>query len=619
MTRVGYIVSSTKINPRKRFLSNVQNATKRMGTFTLLTSSAWIAGTCVPSAIAQTTSIAYTEFTDQAGLGDALRLVSPGGRYGIMSGGGVAGDFNNDGYHDIFMLAGGGYADYLFINNQDSTFTNQATSWGVDLFQHSFGASAADYNNDGYLDIFVTSYGSSSAGAVSGALKLYRNNGPDKNGQWSFTNVALEAGVNRLFGTVRDGLGSGWGDIDLDGDLDLFICGYNESRMCNRLYLNNGDDGTGQYTFTDITVNAGLERAGVYGFLPQFTDMDGDHYPELILIADAGTSKFYTNNKDGTFTDNTNQARGIETANGMGIDVGDVNNDGLIDMYVTSITYPTTQGPGNVLLIQDEDQSFNNTARENGTSLGHWGWGALIVDLDHDADRDIIETNGYTGTFAGDPAVIFENIEGGVEFNEVAFESGFVHTGQGRGMVRLDIENDGDLDIAIFEYNGKLRLYRNELIAGSTPTDKNWIRVQLDTTSRDAIAPKGVGAMVKIISNGQTQLLPMHCGSNHASASPTEVHTGLGSATIIDAVRIEWPDGSFTTRTDINANQVLTINAPSHPADYNNDNAVDVNDVFSFISSYSSSSLTADHNGDMSLNFFDISVFITDYKDAIMP
>lgn len=571
------------------------------------------------SVFAEPTAMAYTECTEQAGLENALRSVAPGGRYGIMAGGGVAGDFNNDGYQDLFMLSGGGYADYLFINNQDTTFSDQASGWGVDHYQHSFGASASDYNNDGYLDIFVTSYGAASTSAQAGQLKLYQNNGPDQNGQWSFTNVALQAGVNRLFGTVKDGTGSGWGDIDLDGDLDLFICGYNEVRMCNRLYLNNGPDGSGQYTFTDITASAGLEQSGVYGFLPQFADMNGDRYPDLILIADAGSSKFYINNKDNTFTDSTAQARGIESANGMGVDVGDVNNDGLLDMYVTSITYPTTQGPGNVLLIQNEDQSYDNTARDNGTSLGHWGWGALIADLDNDADRDIIETNGFTGTFAGDPAVLFENIEGGIEFNEVAVESGFLHNGQGRGMVRLDIENDGDLDIAIFENNGGLRLYRNELITGATPADRNWIRIQLNTAARDTLAPGGIGAMIKVITNNQSQLLPMHCGSNHASASPIEAHTGLGSSTIIDTLRIEWPDGSFTTRTNVDANQVLVINAPSHPADYTDDDTVDINDVFGFIKSYTSSDLVADHNGDMTLNFFDISGFITDYRNALMP
>ncbi len=536
-----------------------------------------------------------------------------------MSGGGVVGDFNNDGYHDIFMLSGGGYADYLFINNQDGTFTNKADQWGVDRFQHTFGASAADFNNDGFLDIFVTSFGSSSSAAAAGELRLYQNNGPDSKGQYSFTDVAFFAGVNRLYESVRDGLGSAWGDYDLDGDLDLFICGYNELRLCNRIFRNDGPDSKGQYTFTDVTDESGIAVLGVRGFLPHLVDMNNDRYPDLILIADSGTSKFYVNNQDGTFTDRTETVRGIETTNGMGVDVGDINNDGLLDMYVTSITYPTTGGPGNVLLIQNEDQSFDNTAGDTGTYAGYWGWGLLLVDLDHDGDRDILETNGYVGNFAGNPAVIFENISAGEEFNEIATESGFIHTGQGRGMVRIDIENDGDLDIAIFENNGKLRLYRNELITDSTPTDRNWIRIKLDTAARDTLAPNGIGAMIKVVTDGQTQLLPMHCGSNHASASPIETHAGLASASIIDTLRIEWPDGSFTTLTNVDTNQILTIHASSHPADYTNDAVVNVMDIFDFLASYTANDLVADHNGDMTLNFFDIASFITDYRQAVMP
>jgi len=581
--------------------------------------SAIVIGALTPGVLAQSTAITFTDDAIQAGLGNAQRITAPGGRYGVMSGGGVAGDFNNDGYDDIFMLSGGGIADYLFINNQDSTFTDQASQYGIDLLQYTFGASAADFNNDGYLDIFVTSFGDAANQAVAGAHKLYMNNGPDANGQYSFTNVAEQVGVNRLYENVKDGLGSAWGDYDLDGDLDLFICGYNELRVCNRIFRNNGPDASGQYSFTDVTIESGISALGIRGFLPQLVDMNNDRYPELILIGDSGTSKFFINNGDGTFSDHTIQARGIETANGMGVDVGDINNDGLLDIYITSITYPTTNGPGNVLLIQNEDQSFDNTALDNGTSMGHWGWGTLLLDLDHDGDRDILETNGFLGTFADDAAVIFENVEGGVVFNEVATESGFIHTRQGRGMVRLDLENDGDLDIAIFNNNANLSFYRNELITDATPADKNWIRIKLDTRARDSLAPGGIGAMIKIITGTDTQLLPMHCGSNHASASPIEVHTGLGASSTIDAIRIEWPDGSFTTRTNVPANQVLTINASSHPADYTNDGFVNADDVFSFLKTFSANNLVADHNGDMTLNYFDISSFIADYMNALSP
>ncbi len=560
--------------------------------------------------------IAFSNYAVDAGLEDATRLVSVGGIYSMMTGGGVTGDFNNDGFDDIFMLAGGEYADHLYLNNQDGTFTDKASQWGVDLFQHASGASAVDFNNDGYLDIFVTSFGPSENSAAAGNFKLFRNNGPDQSGQWSFTDVAQLCGVNRLFETYTDGLGSAWGDYDLDGDLDLYICAYEDTRAGNRLFRNDGENAKGQWTFTDVTDEAGLSFTGVAGFDPQLVDMNGDKYPDLIVVADAGTSQYFVNNGDGTFTNRTNTVQDIHTAIGMGIDIGDLNNDGLLDMYITSVTYTFSDGPGNLMLIQNEDGSFSNHARSAQTYRGYWGWGAIMTDLDHDGDRDLIETNGFVGTFSGKPSVIFENLGDGTLFNEVAHDSGFFHNAQGRGLVRLDIENDGDIDVVIFNSNVNMSLFRNELITNETPADKNWIRVKLNTAARDSLAPAGIGAMIKVTTGSTTQILPMHCGSSHCSSSTIEVHTGLAQATTIDTLRIEWPDGSFTTRTNVAANQVLTIDASSHPADYNNDTVVDVNDVFAFVASLSSQSLVADHNGDMQLNYFDISAFIADYYAA---
>ncbi len=557
------------------------------------------------------TSMSFIEVTDQAGLGDAIRVVSPTSRYSAMHGGGVVGDFNNDGYHDIFMLTGGGAPDQFYINNTDGTFTEQATQWGVDRAQHSFGASAADFNNDGYLDIFITSYGDGSFVPAAGEMTLYKNNGPDTDGNWSFDDVAIEANVNRLFGTTRDGLGSGWCDFDLDGDLDLMVCGYNESRPCNRLFRNDGPESG--YTFTDVTTDAGLEFIGVSAFIPHFVDMNNDRYPELILVADAGKSRYLVNNGDGTFTDATDTAHGIGTASAMGIDVGDINNDGMLDMYISSITYDFGSS-GNVLLTQNADGSFNDIAADSGTNAGYWGWGVLMQDFDHDRDLDLAETNGFIGAFGGDPAVLFENTGDGSSFNEVASASGFVHHGQGRGLVRLDIENDGDLDIVVFENVGQLRLYENLLIDDhATPTDRAWVRVELDTSSNNTFAPHGVGAMISIISDDQTMLRPMHCGASHASSSPIEVHTGLGDTDSIDAIQVAWPDGSYTTRTNVPVNQRLVISAMATRVDYTPDGITDVMDIMAYISLYQDNDLSADHNGDLQLNFYDIAAFIQDY------
>ena len=297
--------------------------------------------------------------------------------------------------------------------------------------------------------------------------------------------------------------------------------------------------------------------------------------------------------------------------------LADVNNDGLLDMYISSITYDLTGGPGNVLLIQQPDGSYINTARDNGTSEGYWGWGVLMQDFDHDRDLDLAETNGFIGAYNGDPAVLFENLGDGDTFNEVAQQAGFMHNGEGRGMCRLDIENDGDLDILIFENAGNLRLYKNTLIDGeNTLDDQNWARIILDTQSRDTLAPHGMGSAVRVITKDQTRLLPIHCGTNHACSSPIETHTGLGDTAVIDAIQVQWNDGSFTTLTNVDANQILTINAPATPADYEQDGLTDINDVFAFLAIYNASDLAADHNGDLRLNFYDVAGFIRDFLES---
>lgn len=562
------------------------------------------------------TAMSFVEVTEQAGLGGALRSVAPGGPYGVMHGGGVAGDFNNDGYHDLFILAGGGLPDYLYINNGDGTFSEQGAGWGVDREHYSYGASAADFNNDGYLDIFVTSFGLVSDGSQAGKLLLYMNNGPDGDGNWSFSDVAVDAGVNRLLGNTRDGTSPGWGDFDLDGDLDLFICGYNEARVCNRVFRNDGIGPDGITVFTDATAEAGIEITGIRGFIPHLVDMNDDLYPDLILIADSGTSRFMLNDGQGGFVDATGDANGIHTANGMGIDVADVNNDGLLDMYVTSITFPNTDGPGNVLLVQQPDGTYENTARASGTYSGYWGWGTLMNDFDHDRDIDIAETNGYVN-FTSDPAVLFENLGDGTEFHEVALDAGFTHTGQGRGMVRLDYDNDGDLDIGIFENNGQFRLYENRIVVdGQTPADRAWLRVLLDTGARDTLAPGGVGAMVYLHTMGQRMVLPVHAGTSYASSSPIEAHAGLGDAASVEVVQVRWADGSFTTLTDVAANQILTISAPATPVDYEPDGITDIADVFAFLDRFNNADLSGDHNGDLRLDFFDVNAFLSDYMNA---
>ncbi len=568
------------------------------------------------------TGLHFTLMTDEVGLGAANGFSSEQ-NYALMIAGGVAADFNNDGFDDILHL-GSNNPNSLFINNTDGTFTNQASDWGIEGPFHSYGASAADFNNDGYIDLFIASFGPADQAPSAGKFMLMQNNGPDINGQWTFTDVAESAGVNRLLqdNNWTEGSGSSWGDYDLDGDLDLMVCAHSSLIAGNRLFRNDGPDIDGIWRFTDATQDAGLEQTGVAGFLPSFIDLNDDRYPELIIIADTGTSKYYINNGDGSFTDATSTCRGIERANAMGIDIADINDDQRLDFFVSNIRYEFPPIGGNILLIQNPDGSFDDQAPASDCHEGYWGWGSLINDFDHDGDKDILETNGFNG-FNGDPVTLFLNDgldNGPLHFTESAAECGINHQGQGRGLVRLDADNDGDIDAMIFNNRQLSAYYRNEIVNPDTVNpDAHWLRIKLDTYARDTLAPQGIGAMVTVNTPDHQYILPIHANPTYCGTSPVEAHIGLAEETTINSVQVAWADGSFTTWTDLSADTILTLTATSHPADLDGSGAVGVGDIELFLERYLARNLSADLTGDSELDYLDISRFISDFRDAMTP
>lgn len=530
--------------------------------------------------------------------------------------GGAAADFNGDGRHDLFVLGGGIHPDQMFIANPDGTFTDMAPQWGLDRLHHAYGVSAADFDSDGDLDLFITSYGPSNGLPQLRKHLLLRNDGAPGSNQRTFVNIADSAGLNSFQTFIVDGTGSGWGDYDLDGDLDLMVCAYRNQHAGNRMYRNDGPDDQGVWRFTDVTVQAGLSVTATQGFLPRFVDLNGDRYPELLLIADTGSSKYFVNNADGTFTLRNDLANGLGTANAMGVDVGDVNNDGLLDWYVTNIGY---EGIGNVLLMQNPDGSFDDRAGALGVSTGYWGWGTLISDFDHDTHLDIAETNGGVGVFSNRPSLLYINDGDAVSFTERATELGFVHTGQGRGLVRMDIDHDGDLDMVIICNNQPMGVYRNLLIGADrvTPPDANWLRVVLDTGARATLAPEGIGSVVRITTSRGARIAPIDNASNHCTTSPAEAHFGLGTDTGVAWVRVEWADSTHTTLMDVPANQILRVAAPAHPADFDNSGSVDSADALAFVQAFLAGDLNADLHADFVLNFFDIARFVELLNDGL--
>ena len=567
-------------------------------------------------AAAQT--LAFTNETVRAGL---TFTHTQGPRYGFLGAGGVAADFNNDGYIDLFVLGGGGDPDALFINNGINqqghvTFTDQAQQWGVNFRHHSFGVSAVDFNNDGFVDLYITSYGPVPGNPIAGRHKLLRNNGPDAEGNWSFTDIALAAGVHLLRPGLVDGTGSAWGDYDLDGDLDLFVASYQRGQPGNRLFRNDGLNAQGVWIFTDVTNVAGLHHTQIAGFIPGFVDMNGDGYPELLLVADSGTSKYYINNRNGTFTVATHLCNGIESANGMGSAIGDINADGRLDWYVSGSWYDFLQGPGNVLMVASPHGDFVNIAPGTPVQNGGWGWGVLIVDLDHDTRPDLVETNGWLGEYLGEQSYLLRNL-GGLQFQEIALQVGFAHHGQGRGLIRFDADNDGDQDLVIFSCGEPLAFFENHLITpgGPTPTNANWINIKFDTRQRATVPPHGIGTVLQITAGGLTQTVHISSSFSHASQSEIGAHVGLGTATTIDILRIRYPDGSIRTYTNIPANQHLLIHTPAHRADFDGSGTLDVADVQAIVIAWQARDLAADHNGDWILDFFDILHFLRDFSN----
>jgi hypothetical protein len=512
-----------------------------------------------------TAQVAFSDQTASAGLtfSTAPAVDAPGLP---MWGGTSIGDFNRDGWPDVFVAGGGRVADKLFINNGNATFTDQAASWGLTDLYRGNGTAVGDYDNDGDLDIFVTSAGDMSGGVNASQHRLYQNNFAQ--GSSSFTNVAAAAGVNFTSATVFFPFGASFGDYDLDGDLDLFVSTWSPPDGTpndgNRLFRNNGNG-----TFTDVTVDAGVFDTTIHGFSPRFVDMNGDRYPELLLTNDFVSSRYFVNNGNGTFTNRTVLSNTAKDRNGMGTTVGDFNNDGLIDWYVTSI-YTAAKRPnnGNIMYLNRGGNIFTQLPESVGVSDGGFGWGTVAIDFDHDGWQDLAETNGWMESeYQNEPSYLYRN-NGNMTFTEVHAAAGLVNTHAGKGLVHFDYDLDGDMDILITSNNfngsdpltagGPISLYRNDLSGAAT----NWLQVRLDTTGT-GLAPDGFGSRLRIKVDGTYRYFALVGGSNFLGQSELVAHFGVGAASVIDELYVVWSNGSTTLLQGVGANQSLTLVPPA--------------------------------------------------------
>jgi predicted nucleotidyltransferase len=549
----------------------------------------------VPCAAASSPS--FSEQTIAKGVASPHATISNAFDFEFMAAGGAVGDFDRDGDQDIFVLGGSAGLDKLYINDGTGHFTDQTAAWGLLANHRGTGAAVGDFDNDGDLDIFVTSLGPQPFYAP-GFNRLYQNNGDN-----SFTDIAPFAGVRYNSLNIGDAYSAAFGDYDLDGDLDLLVVGW---RNGNTLFRNNGDS-----TFSDATDDLDLPDEFIYGYSCRFVDMDGDRYPEILIAADFFTSQYLVNNTDGTFTNITSTNGTALDSNGMGNTYADFNNDGRFDWYVTSLTNVLSgvPGSGNMLYTQTSTpHHFIENSVATGCNNGYWSWGADAVDFNHDGAVDIVDTNGARHSKnLDDPTLLFMN-DGTGNFTDQAVAAGIDHTGQGRGLLTADFDNDGDREIFIFCNQQLPSLYRNDLPSGP---NTNSITIHLNTSNIPGLAPDGFGTHASIVSDNQTQIRYLDGGSNYLAQSELSIHAGLGSDSSA-LVTLTYANG--TTDTLYLPAGIHTITALPCAADFSPDGSLDIFDVFAYLDLFNNTHPQADLTNDGAHDIFDVFAFLKQYN-----
>ncbi len=487
-------------------------------------------------------------------------------------------DYDNDGWMDIFLLSGTRLegdppeaTNRLYRNNRDGTFTDVTEKAGLRAVGWANGVCVGDYNNDGFEDLFCTYFGQN---------RLYRNNGDG-----TFTDVTQSAGLLQP-GPPRWGAGCAWVDYNRDGHLDLFISNYirfsfehapvpGENSTCNWkgipvncgprglptgrhcLYRNNGDG-----TFTDVTRESGIASATEsYGMTVVAADFDEDGWPDIFVACDSTPSLLFMNNHDGTFREE-GVMRGVALSDdgmeqaGMGVGIGDYNLHGHLDLFKTHFIGDTcgfyrNDGKGNF----DEVSRAAKLAVETRFT----SWGAGIVDLDNDGYPDVLFVTGSVYPEVErrlpqypyrTPRVLFRNLgNGAFEEIETAGE-GIAAPHSSRGCAFGDFDNDGDLDVLIVNMNEPPSLLRNDL-TGS----QNWLKVKLEGVKSNRSA---IGARVLAHYGAKVQAQAVVSQSSYYSCNDSRLHFGLGPFTVAD-VEVFWPSGLHEKYNRIPANRLITL------------------------------------------------------------
>lgn len=494
-------------------------------------------------------------------------------------------DYDNDGWLDLFFVNGTRFesefpkgaepVSRLYKNNRDGTFTDITLKAGVARTGWGQAVCAGDYDNDGFEDLFVTYWGD---------CALWHNNG---NGTFTDVAAKAGVTTRTTTGLKRWNTGCAFVDYDRDGHLDLYVANYidfdpktaplpesgpclykNLTVACGPPGLQGGKDilfhNNGKGAFTDVSEKAGiLKKQGTYGLGVLVSDFDNDGWPDIYVADDSSPSALWKNNRDGTFTDigiESGVAFGPDgkTQAGMGVTAADAFGDGKLAIFKTNFAGDTSTLYRNLGDSNFEDHTFQSGLGRNTRFLG---WGAAFLDFDNDGWPDILTCNGHVYPEVSESdvesgyrerKVLYHNLKNG-KFEDVSNDAGpgILEPVPGRGCAIGDYDNDGDLDVVVNCVNDVPQLLRCD-----TTLKNNWLKVKTVGAKSNR---SGIGTRIYCTpENEHRQLDEVRSGGSYFSQSDLRVHFGLSKAQKAD-IEVHWPSGQVDRIAGVKANQVVTV------------------------------------------------------------